>query len=189
MDSSLTNFLTYSCVFRIISIHSTNKTLWESLIYENIQKVQKAYKLILACMRRSKHVQSAWILVILINLTHFFVYFLFFLKKIFKKPFVYKYFFEKRKKHSHWFLLVVRLWRSRICLIFGENFRILWQILFLKSVFIFFHKKTTFPKMVKKIASEKCRTFQFFTVLKVWGGATFDPKILFFRAEAHFADP
>ena len=92
-------------------------------------------------MRRSKHVQSAWILVILINLTHFFVYFLLFLKKIFKKPFVYKYFFEKRKKHSHWFLLVVRLWRSRICLIFDENFRILWQILFLKSVFIFFHKK------------------------------------------------
>ena len=28
--------------------------------------------MILACMRRSKHVQSAWILMILINLTHFF---------------------------------------------------------------------------------------------------------------------
>ena len=76
--------------------------------------------------------------------TLFRVFFVFFWKKIFKKPFEYKYFFEKRKKrknNSHWFLLVVRLWRSRICLIFDEIFRILWQILFLKSVFIFFTKK------------------------------------------------
>ena len=100
------DFLTFSCVFCVISISSIKKTLWESLFYENIQKLLKTIKLILACMRRSKHVQSAWILVILINLTHFFVYFLLFMKKMFKKPLCIN-IFRKTKKQKKTFTLVL----------------------------------------------------------------------------------
>ena len=146
ISSSLVNFLTYPCLFRIISILSVKKTLWKSLVYENIQKNRKPPKLILVCMTRSKSVQIAWILVILINLTHFFIDLLEIFFLLSRKPFQYRSLF-KNKKHmkkakngSHWFLLATGLLRSWICLIFAENFGISWYLSSLRDIFLLFRK-------------------------------------------------
>ena len=96
--SSFTNFLTFSCVFHTISLSSIKKTLWESLFMKIYKNFRKPSELILACMRRSKHVQIAWILMILINLTHFFVYLL---EVFFKNPLHYQSLFEKWKNETN----------------------------------------------------------------------------------------
>ena len=85
------------------------------------KKFRKPSKLILACMARSKSVQIAWILMILINLTHFFIDFLEVFFLLSRKPFHYRSLFkkmekwEKTKTRSHSSVLAVSL-------IFAEMF-------------------------------------------------------------------
>ena len=148
IDSSLMNFLTYSCIFRIISIHSTNKTLWDHSFMKTYKKFRKPFKLVLACMTRSKRVQIDWILMILINLTQFLMYFLEIFLGLAQKTLSFSvtlWKIEKYEKYSQWILLVGRLWNSWICLIFGRiylKFSLFcdrfssWNIFF-----CFFHKK------------------------------------------------
>ena len=85
------------------------------------KKFRKPSKLILACMTRSKSVQIAWILMILINLTHFFIDLLEVFFLLSRKPFHYRSLFKKNekmgktKKRSHSSVLAVSL-------IFAEMF-------------------------------------------------------------------
>ena len=62
------------------------------------KKFRKPSKLILAWITHSKSVQIAWILMILINLTHFFVDFLEVFFLLSRKPFHYRSLFKKWKK-------------------------------------------------------------------------------------------
>ena len=86
------------------------------------KKFRKSSKLILACMARSKSVQIAWILMILINLTHFFIDLLEVFFVLFRKPFHYRSLFKKwkklkkLKKRSHSSALAVSLFFAEIFL-------------------------------------------------------------------------
>ena len=101
---------------------------------------RKPSKLTLACMRRSKHVQSAWILMILTNWTHFFMHLL---EVFFKKPFHYQS-LSKNEKMKKTFTLIPNpetyefAWFSRE---FTSKFLNFVTDLVPKTSFLFFAKK------------------------------------------------
>ena len=115
------------------------------------KKFRKQPKLILACMTRSKSVQIAWILMILINLTHFFIDLLEVFFLLSRKPFHYRSLFKKWKnfkknlKNVHILPCLLWAWFSRkcswICVIFTKKIEFFGQILLLKVRFCFFDQK------------------------------------------------
>ena len=143
------------------------------------KKFRKPSKLILACMTRSKSVQIAWILMILINLTHFFIDLLEVFFLLFRKPFHYLSLFKKMKKQKkqknvHILPCLLWAWFSRkcswICVIFAKKcffrtdrtpksvFLFFWSkninypsIVFLTKSYNFHEKSCFFPKNEKKV--------------------------------------
>ncbi len=128
-------------------------------------KFRKPPKLILACMTRSKSVQIAWILMILINLTHFFIDLLEVFFLLSRKPFHYRSLFKKwknlKKKKTFTFFracceLVFRgnvlefVWFSRKIKFFG-------QIVLLKDFFL--PKNRNYPSIVFLIKSYNFHVF------------------------------
>ena len=104
-------------------------------------KTLKTIKLILACMRRSKHVQIAWILMILVNLTQFFCI----CWKCFSKTHFIINHFSKNEKMKKTFTLIPNpethefAWFSRE---FTSNFLNFVTDLVPKTSFLFFSQKS-----------------------------------------------
>ena len=88
------------------------------------KKFRKPSKLILACMTRSKSVQIAWILMILINLTHFFIDLLEVFFLLSRKPFHYRSLFKKIGGGGNIYSCLLCCFSPkfyRICWIFVKN--------------------------------------------------------------------